>query len=49
MAHVRWAIIALQQAQRHLSGDEPSLEPALTSHLVPGLELEILQLTGKEN
>ena len=49
MAHVRWAVIALQQAQRHLSGDEPSLEPALTSHLVPGLELEILQLTGKEN
>lgn len=49
MAHVRWAVIALQQAQRHLSGDEPSLEPALTSHLVPGLELEILQLTGKES
>jgi len=49
MAHVRWAVIALQQAQRHLSGDEPSLESALTSHLVPGLELEILQLTGKEN
>ena len=48
MAHVRWAVIALQQAQRHLSGDEPGLEPALTSHLVPGLELEILQLTGKE-
>jgi hypothetical protein len=26
MAHVRWAMIALQQAQRHLSGSEPSLE-----------------------
>jgi aminoglycoside phosphotransferase (APT) family kinase protein len=41
MAHLRWAVIALQQAQR------PALEPALTGHLVPGLELEILQLTGK--
>ncbi len=48
MAHLRWAVIALQQAQRHLSGDETDLELALTGHVVPGLELEILQLTGKE-
>ena len=48
MAHLRWAVIALQQAQRHISGDEPALEMALTGHVVPGLELEILQLTGKE-
>lgn len=48
MAHLRWAVIALQQAQRHLSGDQPGLESALTGHVVPGLELEILQLTGKE-
>ena len=47
MAHLRWAVIALQQAQRHVSGDEPALEMALTGHVVPGLELEILQLTGK--
>ena len=47
MAHVRWAVIALQQAQRYLSGDEQSLELALTSHLVPALELEILKMTGK--
>ena len=47
MAHLRWAVIALQQAQRHVSGDDPALEPALTGHVVPGLELEILQLTGK--
>ena len=47
MAHLRWAVIALQQAQRHVSGDEPALETALTGHVVPGLELEILQLTGK--
>lgn len=45
MAHVRWAVIAVQQAQRHLSGEEKSLELALTGRLVPELELEILMLT----
>lgn len=47
MAHVRWAVIAVQQADRHLSGDEPSLEMALTGHVVPELELEILHMTGE--
>jgi len=45
MAHVRWAIIALQQAQRHLSGSESSLELALTGRIVAELEHEILVLT----
>jgi aminoglycoside phosphotransferase (APT) family kinase protein len=45
MANVRWAILALQQAQRHLSGEEKSLELALTGRIVPELELEILMLT----
>lgn len=45
MAHIRWAIIALQQAQRHLSGQEPSLELALTGRIVAELEWEILDLT----
>jgi aminoglycoside phosphotransferase (APT) family kinase protein len=45
MAHLRWAIIALQQAQRHLSGQERSLELALTGRMVAELELEILELT----
>ncbi len=45
-AHVRWAVIALMQAERHLRGHETSLELALTSHLVPELEYEILALTG---
>lgn len=45
-AHVRWAIIALQQGERHVSGQEPSLELALTAHIVPELELEILNMTG---
>lgn len=48
MAHLRWAVIALQQAQRHLSGTEPSLELALTGHILGDLELEILNLTGAE-
>ncbi|WP_082344453.1 phosphotransferase family protein [Pseudomonas sp. P1.8] len=46
MATLRWAVIAQQQAQRHLSGEEPSLELALTGTLVPELELDILRLTG---
>lgn len=45
MAHLRWAVIALQQAQRHLSGQERSLELALTGRMVAELELEILELT----
>jgi aminoglycoside phosphotransferase (APT) family kinase protein len=46
MAHVRWAVIALQQAQRHLSGAEPSLELALTGHILSDLEMELIKLTS---
>jgi len=46
MAHVTWALIALQQADRHLSGQEPSLLLALTAHIVPELEYEVLHMTG---
>ena len=45
-AHVRWAIIAIKQAERHLSGQEPSLELALTAHIVPELALQVLRMTG---
>lgn len=45
MAHLRWAVIALQQAERHLSGIDSSLELALTGRIVGELELEILNLT----
>jgi aminoglycoside phosphotransferase (APT) family kinase protein len=44
MAHLRWAVIAADQAQRHISGEERSLELALTGHIVPELEWEILSL-----
>ncbi|WP_426756186.1 phosphotransferase family protein [Myxococcus sp. Y35] len=48
-AHVRWAVIAVQQGERHVSGHEPSLELALTAHIVPELELEILRMTGGQH
>lgn len=44
MAHVRWAVIALAQAQRHASGAEPSLLLALTGRIVPELEHEVLTM-----
>ena len=46
MGNVRWAVIALQQLERHLSGSEPLLEQALTGHVVGEIEHEILNLTG---
>jgi aminoglycoside phosphotransferase (APT) family kinase protein len=45
MAHIRWSIIALQQAQRFLTGGEASLVLALTGKIVAELEWEVLQLT----
>lgn len=45
MAHLNWALIAIQQAERHVSGQERSLNLALTGYIVPELEWEILNLT----
>ncbi|MEK0083489.1 phosphotransferase family protein [Benzoatithermus flavus] len=42
MATVRWAVIALMQAARHFEGQEDSLELALTAHVLPVLELDLL-------
>jgi aminoglycoside phosphotransferase (APT) family kinase protein len=42
MATVRWAVIALMQAARHYRGHESSLELALTAHVLPVLELDLL-------
>jgi aminoglycoside phosphotransferase (APT) family kinase protein len=44
IAHLRWAVIALQQAQRHLAGGERSLELALTGRIVHELEYQMLQI-----
>ncbi|MEX2311579.1 MAG: phosphotransferase family protein, partial [Rhodospirillales bacterium] len=46
MATMRWAVIALQQADRFVSGGERNLELALTAHIVPELEFEILTETA---
>jgi aminoglycoside phosphotransferase (APT) family kinase protein len=45
LAHCRWAVIALQQGDRHNSGREPSLEHALTGKIAEELELMALRLT----
>lgn len=47
MALVRWAVIALQQAQRHLSGEQPSLELALTGRMLPQMEYDLLLQIGQ--
>jgi aminoglycoside phosphotransferase (APT) family kinase protein len=46
MAHLRWAVIALEQGARHVSGREFSLELALTGRMVPELERAILRATA---
>jgi len=48
MAHIRWAVIALLQGERHVSGEEPSLDLALTGRIVAELELELLRMTAPE-
>lgn len=42
-AYVRWAAIAILQARRHTSGEEPSLELALTGRMLPEIELDLLR------
>ncbi|MFP5516612.1 MAG: hypothetical protein ACLGJC_26460 [Alphaproteobacteria bacterium] len=39
---MRWAVIAIQQANRHISGTEPSLELALTGRMLPEIEMDLL-------
>lgn len=46
MAHARWATIALEQGERHVSGAEASLDLALTGRRVAELEYELLRMTG---
>lgn len=43
MAHIRWAVIALQQGHRHASFQERSLHLALTGRIADGLEFELLK------
>jgi aminoglycoside phosphotransferase (APT) family kinase protein len=46
MGNVRWAVIALMQAARCFRDGEGSLELALTAHVVPVLEFDLLGLVG---
>ena len=48
MAHIRWAVIALQQGRRHWSGEEASLELALTGRMAAELEHAVLAMTPPE-
>lgn len=49
MAHIRWAIIALQQGRRALGENGRSLDLALTGRVYPPeLEREILHMTAPE-
>lgn len=42
LATVRWAIIALHQGERHLSGEETSMELALTGRKAVEMEYDVL-------
>jgi len=44
LASVRWAVIALEQTDRHMIGDERNLDLALTGRRATECELEILML-----
>jgi aminoglycoside phosphotransferase (APT) family kinase protein len=48
LAHCRWAVIALQQGERHASGREPLLDHALTGKIADELELMALRMTSPE-
>ncbi|MEO3428760.1 phosphotransferase [Pelagibius sp. CAU 1746] len=44
-AHLRWAVIALQQGERFLSGAEEAIEPALIGRRAVEMEWDLLTLT----
>ena len=46
LAHARWAVVALQQGERHVAGGETSLDLALTGRRIAELEYELLQATA---
>ena len=48
-AHMRWAVIAIQQGDRHISGSEKSLHLALTGRICTELEWELLSMTAPKN
>ncbi len=50
LAHIRWAIIAVQQGLRFFTGGEESLDLALTGRLRPAqVQRQLLEMTAPEN
>ncbi len=47
-AHLRWAVIALQQGERYLTGGEDTLVLGLTGRKTVEMEIELLRLTAPE-
>ena len=47
MAEIRWAVIALQQARRNDSGQEPALQLALSGQMVAEMEYHMLSLINE--
>ncbi|MFD1380334.1 phosphotransferase family protein [Fodinicurvata halophila] len=45
-AHLRWAVIALQQVERYLSGEEATLDLGLIGLRLPEIEIEMLDMTA---
>ena len=48
MAHLRWAVIALQQGARHACGEERSLHLALTGRIADTMEFKALKTMSEE-
>jgi aminoglycoside phosphotransferase (APT) family kinase protein len=48
LANLRWAVVSMKQAERHLSGRDPSLQLALTGRMTAEMELEALRLLEAE-
>ncbi|MEM8744369.1 MAG: phosphotransferase family protein, partial [Pseudomonadota bacterium] len=43
LAAARWAVVALLQGERHITGGEPSIELLLTGVMAPQMEYEALE------
>lgn len=43
MANVRWAVLALEQSHRHRSGQQVSLELALTGRMLPEIQQDLMR------
>lgn len=49
LAAARWAVVALLQGERHISGSEPSIELLLTGAMAPEMEYDALRDIAAQN